>query len=246
VPRVERGLGDDYIRRMPRAPRLELPDGFMHVTCRGNRRQRTFLLPGDQDRYLHFLGSAAERFDWRVITYCLMPNHVHLVVDARRADLSAGMHRLSGSYAQWFNNRHELDGHLFQGRFHAEAIETESHLLEAVRYALLNPRRAGLSRRAAEWRWSGYRATVGADPRPPFLAVDWLLEQFSPNRYRARSEFRAFVNTDPRTDDGLVLPSRVPGTVPGTALDQPWPYAPGNRSVRSRISSAAGRPTTFR
>jgi REP-associated tyrosine transposase len=228
---------------MARIPRLELSDGFAHVTCRGNRRDLMYAADPDPLRYLALAEEALGRFDVALHAFCLMPNHVHLVIEAEREQLSKAMHRLNGAYARWFNRRYGYVGHLLQERFHAVAIESDRHLAGAVRYTLLNPVRARLCRRPADWRWSSYRATVGDDRCPPFLTIATVLEQFSINRSRAKSAFRAFVN------DGLASldpSSPVPVTVTGTGLDQPWPYAPGKRSASVRISSAAGRPTTFR
>ena len=102
--------------------------------------------------------------EWTILAYCLMPNHVHLVVDAPIGDLSTAMHRVNGLYAQRFNREHGYCGHLFQGRFHAKPIRHESHLPGSIRYVLLNPVRAGLCGHPQQWRWSSYRACAGLEP----------------------------------------------------------------------------------
>ena len=161
--------------------------------ARGNRRQAIFTEDGDYQRFLTFLGREIERRGWRCHAYCLMPNHFHLLVEIGKADLSEGMQRVKGGYAQWFNRRHELDGHLFQGRFKAVAIASTWHLLEVSRYIVLNPVRAGLCRHPGAWRWSSYRAMVGAARKPSFLTLDRLLEHFGAELKRARAAFAAFV-----------------------------------------------------
>jgi REP element-mobilizing transposase RayT len=185
---------------------------------RGNRRDAIFLEACEFAYCVELLGEAATRFAWRVHAYCLMPNHVHLLLDVDRGRLSAGMHRLNWSYAKWFNQRHGLVGHLFQERFYAVPLESEAHVLAATRYVLLNPVRAGLCRRPAGWRWSSYRASTGAARRPTFLDVEWTLAQFGPERSRARAAFRSFVH------DGIVRGPHAPSspvqvTVTGTGLD---------------------------
>ena len=112
----------------------------------------------DSDDYAVFvsmLGRVVRRFPWKVHAYCLMPNHYHVVTEAAGADLSAGMHRLNGLYAQGFNNRYERVGHVFQNRFGARVVDGEEHLQDVCSYVLHNPVRAGLCERAEDWPWSG-------------------------------------------------------------------------------------------
>lgn len=121
-----------------------------------------------------------------------MPNHFHLVIETPGPDLAVGMHRLKNSYVQWFNRRHDLDGHLFQGRYHGVHVDNTVHLLELGRYLALNPVRSGLCRAPEDWPWSSYRAMIDLAP-PGFLAVDETLSHFGADRERARARFRAFV-----------------------------------------------------
>ena len=123
-----------------------------------------------------------------------MPNHFHLLFEADRPSLSNGMRYLNGVYAQAFNRRYQLDGHLFQGRFYAGLVESDWHLLEAGRYLVLNPVRAGLCAEPGDWRWSSYNALVGAAPVPRFLAEDWFLAHFGRDRIRARHRYERFVH----------------------------------------------------
>jgi hypothetical protein len=123
------------------------------------------------------------------------------------------MHWLNGCYAQWFNRRHGFKGHLFEDRFHAEPVESESHLLEATRYVPLNPVRAGICDHPGEWRWSSYRALVGRAPQG-FLSTGFVLSLFGRRADSARAEYEAFVEDGRRR----LLSERVQGTVPGTWL----------------------------
>jgi hypothetical protein len=96
------------------------------------------------------------------------------------------MRHLNGVYTQAFNRRHQRVGHLFQGRFSAILVEKESHLLEVLRYVVLNPVRAGLVASPRDWAWSSFRATAAEAPAPPWLETAWSLAQFggSEQRYR--------------------------------------------------------------
>jgi REP element-mobilizing transposase RayT len=181
---------------MPRRPRLVGLGATYHVTARGNRRQTIFIDDYDRRLFLAILGDTVVKHRWRCAAYCLLSNHFHLVVETPVAasDLSNGMHRLNGRYAQWFNERHGLDGHLFQDRFHSLPIERDGHLLETIRYVFLNPVRAGVSHGAADWPWSSYRATLGRAPAPPFLAPGIVLDLFARDLEAARGHLGAFVD----------------------------------------------------
>ena len=178
---------------MARQPRLTAPGAIYHVTSRGNRRQPIFTRAGDHDVFLLYLKDVVERHNWSCFGYCLMPNHYHLVLQTPADDISRGMHRLNSRYAQWFNDSHEVDGHLFQDRFHSVLLEAEEHLVELLRYTALNPVRAGMCFLAEDWRWSSYAAIVGRR-RPQFLAVDPVLSLFGRRRDEAQRAFADFVH----------------------------------------------------
>jgi hypothetical protein len=103
------------------------------------------------------------------------------------------MQRLNGTYAQAFNSRHGVDGHLFQGRFKSLLVESNWHLLELSRYVVLNPVRAGLCESPGDWPWSSYGAMTGSAPRPEFLTIEWILAQFGSSISSARGNYAAFV-----------------------------------------------------
>jgi putative transposase len=178
---------------MPRPPRLQIAGGVYHVISRGNRRQAIFYDDGDYVRFLAVLEDVVNRSGWKCHVYCLMPNHFHLVIETREPNISAGMQRLNSTYAQWFNLRYGFTGHLFQGRFYGQLVESNYHLLELARYLVLNPVRAGLCASAGGWKWSSYRAVVGNVKLAGFLTVGWLLGQFGQDPRRARETFRQFV-----------------------------------------------------
>ena len=178
---------------MPRPPRVQCPGGIHHVTARGVRRLPIYTSDADYRLFLDILGLVAERFGWRILAYCLMPNHYHLVIQTPLPNLSEGMHRLNSRYAHAFNDRHGYAGHVFEARFGAVFVERTEHLLELVRYVHRNPVRARLCREPGEWAWSSYRALAGKAPAPPWLAVDEVLELFEATRPRARRRLRDFV-----------------------------------------------------
>jgi REP-associated tyrosine transposase len=150
---------------MARKPRMEVEPGVHHVWARGNRRQTIFLADADRHIYLGLLGRCVDRMDWSLLAYCLMGNHVHMLVETRRPNLAAGMQRLHGHYAGDFNRRHRQSGHLFQGRYETNSIEDDEQLLSTLGYIAANPVYAGLCNTAEEWRWSSHGAlSRGAAP----------------------------------------------------------------------------------
>jgi putative transposase len=180
---------------MSRPPREDYAGAIWHLTARGVRKERIFLDARDYAFFLRVLGEVVERYGWVVHAYCLMPNHYHLLVETPQPTLSDGMERLNGRYAQWFNLRHGVEGHVFERRFRSVAVTHEAHLLELSRYIVLNPVRAGLCRTPLAWRWSSFRATMGAMHRPKFLAVEWLLGLFGEDRRAARDGYSRFVHS---------------------------------------------------
>lgn len=176
---------------MVRPLRLEYPGALWHVTSRGNERSPIFRDDEDRRLFLNVLGDVVRRCDWRLHAYVLMGNHYHLLLETPEANLSRGMHRLNAVYSQKFNVRHERVGHLMQGRFHAILVEKERHLLELVRYLVLNPVRARLVTDAADWPWSNYRATAALETPPPWLEIQWTAAQFGSGAEatRAYAEF---------------------------------------------------------
>jgi putative transposase len=145
---------------MARLPRVVLPGIPHHITQRGNGRQPTFFEDGDYALYLDMLAAAAERAQVQIWSYCLMPNHVHIILCPQDED---GLWRTFGDlhrrYTGFINARRRTTGHLWQGRFGSVAMD-EAHFVTALRYVALNPVRAGLVRKAQDWPWSSTRALI--------------------------------------------------------------------------------------
>jgi len=156
--------------------RVEAPGAIYHVTSRAI--EPMFVNDADRERFLALLARQVRDHGWICHAYCLMSNHVHLLLETPEPTLATGMRTLLSRYARGFNGRQGRRGPLVERRYHALLIEKESHLLEVSRYVVLNPVRAGLCADPSEWLWSSYRATVGLHRVPRFLATQWLLDQF--------------------------------------------------------------------
>ncbi len=145
---------------MVRAARLVVPNQPHHVTQRGNRRMDTFFGDDDYRAYLEYLSEWSEEAGTEVWAYCLMPNHVHLILVPRDEDgLRAALGETHRRYSRRVNQRNGWTGHLWQSRFASFPMD-EAHLLNCTRYVELNPVRAGLVKRADHWKWSSTKAHI--------------------------------------------------------------------------------------
>jgi putative transposase len=146
--------------------RIVAPGGAYHVTHRGNRREAVFFDDSDRESYRHGLKSDSELFGVEIWAYCLMTNHVHLVVTSPEPDsLGKIIGRAHRRHACRINKRHGWSGHLWANRFHSSLLD-EIHLRNAVRYVELNPVRAGLVARAEDYPWSSARSHCGGAEDP--------------------------------------------------------------------------------
>ena len=177
---------------MARKPRLHLPGGVYHVMLRGNGGREIFFSEGDRSVFFLLLQEGVERFGYRVHGFCLMPNHVHLLVQVGDVPLSKGMQNLSFRYTGWVNRRQGRSGHLFQGRYKAVLVDADDYLLELVRYIHLNPVRASMVTDPADYPWSSHRAYLGLESIP-WLHTDWVLGQFARRLTTCRKRYAAFV-----------------------------------------------------
>ena len=150
-----------------------MPGGIFHVYARGNDRREIFVDDRDRRGYLDLLARVVERHGWLCLMYCLMANHVHLLVQTPKPNLGRGMQMLHGDYARAFNVRHRRVGHLFQGRYGATRVEDDAQLWMTVAYVALNPVEARLCKRPEEWVWSSH-AAVDEGRQEAWLASERL------------------------------------------------------------------------
>ncbi len=171
---------------MPRVARVVIPGLAHHVTQRGNNRQDVFFVDDDRRAYLEILRQRCADAGVGVLGYCLMTNHVHLVMVPRdEAGLARALGRTHFAYTQYVNRLHGRSGHLWQNRFYSCTLD-ETHAWQALRYTERNPVRAGLARRAWRYAWSSAAAHAGeADDASQLLdLVAWRTE-WPPARWRA-------------------------------------------------------------
>lgn len=178
---------------MARPLRLEFPGALYHVTSRGNRQENIYLDDADRAGFLDILGNVCHRFQWTIHAYCLMTNHYHLMLETADGNLSRGMRHLNGVYTQRVNRRHGRVGHVFQGRYKAILVQKDAYLLVLSRYVVLNPVRARMVDDPVDWPWSSYRAMIGHEQAPIWLATDWVLSQFGHERVQAMRAYQHMV-----------------------------------------------------
>lgn len=145
---------------MARRPRVFAAGLLYHVIVRGNQRQKTFTSENDYQAYLDRLARYRRQYEYTIHAFCLMPNHVHLLVQSSAHPLAKFMQGLQQSYTQYFNKRHKKTGHLFEGRYKAILCQEDAYLLELTRYIHLNPVRAGMVKAVEQYEHSGHHAYV--------------------------------------------------------------------------------------
>jgi len=145
---------------MPRRPRLLVDGGYYHLLARGNNRLFVFDVEGDRGytKFKDLMKESKERFSWKIMHYCLMANHIHILGWIERGvEMPQLMQFLLLGYSRWYRKRASYVGHLWQGRYKSPLIEKESYFLECGRYIERNPVRAGIVKRVKDYRWTSYR-----------------------------------------------------------------------------------------
>ncbi len=163
---------------MPRTARLVVPDLSVHIVQRGHDRQPCFFEDADYAAYLTYLDEFATKVACSVHAYCLMTNHVHLLVTPHAAESCARLMKNVGQHhVQRINSRRKRTGTLWEGRFYSCPVTTERYLLACYRYIELNPLRAGMVSHPAEYGWSSYRVNAGGKrdglltPHPAYVGL---------------------------------------------------------------------------
>ncbi|HHW30197.1 MAG TPA: transposase, partial [Clostridiaceae bacterium] len=176
---------------MPRCARQKSRTGVYHIIIRGANRQEIFHDNNDRLRFLEILKKVKTISQMKVHGWCLMDNHVHLLLKEGNEDISISMKRLGVSYVWYYNQKYKTIGHLFQDRFLSENVETERYLLTVIRYIHQNPVKAQLARRAEQWKWSSCIGYYGEKVYPEDLLDETLiLSILSKDERLAREKFK--------------------------------------------------------
>ena len=176
---------------MARPHRLQFAGAIYHIQSRGNRRSAIFLDDYDRRTFLSRLAYVVSKYEWECDAFCLMTTHYHMILTTPKPNVAAGMQYLNSRYAEYFNGRHALSGHVFQGRYWSTVVESDEQLLSVHRYVALNPVRAGICQHPADWPWSSYAAVVGRQALS-FVRIEKLFRQFGTGN-TARRALRRFI-----------------------------------------------------
>jgi len=175
---------------MGRPLRIEAAGMWYHIMNRGNLRKEIFKSDKDYYKFLDNLVDNCEKFNVEIHSYVLMPNHFHFFLKTNEANLSRFMHRQLTAYTNWFNQKYERVGHLFQGRYKSIVVDNNTYGTEITRYIHLNPVRTKKNSKLSlrekrkllkSYQWSSYPAMIGRKPAYPFLHVHETLECFGNN-----------------------------------------------------------------
>ncbi len=174
---------------MARSGRIKSSTGIYHIMVRGINKQNIFLGEVDYLKYISLLEGYKNKIGFELYAYCLMDNHLHLLIKEGNEDISNTMKRIGVGYVSWFNWQYNRSGHLFQGRFKSEPVENEKYLLTVLRYIHYNPIRAGLVKDIRDYKWSSYREYIGQNK---IINTEFILEIFSKNRGKSIQIFQDF------------------------------------------------------
>jgi len=151
--------------KMPRSARVTFENGCYHIITRGNQKQKVFLESQDYRKYIKTLSKYKQRYKFKLYAFCLMPNHVHMIMEIAQAlDLIKTMHGLNLSYTLYFNTKYDKVGHLWQDRYKSKILYKDTYLLECVSYIENNPVRANIVANIDDYLWSSYKLRKDNNP----------------------------------------------------------------------------------
>jgi len=188
---------------MPRKARQQSKSGIYHIMIRGNERTNIFLDDEDRIKFINILGNKKKEKEYSIYAYCLMNNHVHLLIKEEQDDISRIMKKINTSYAYYFNKKYNRIGHVFQDRFKSESIEDDRYFLAAIRYIHNNPVQANIVTEAVQYHWSSYWSYLSKDKNNnKLIERNYVLQLFSQDEEKAIKMLKEFTN-QPTEDNFL-------------------------------------------
>lgn len=179
---------------MPRIARTKGEYSTYHIIQRGNERKSIFISDDDKVRFLDTLKKMKEKYNFAIEAYCLMDNHVHLLLNDNGNDISKIVKSINISYVYYFNRVYKRVGHLFQDRFKSEVIEDDKYLLTVSAYIHNNPVKAGMAKSPEEYKWSSFNCFIGREKiRPDMVRVERILSIFSESKRKSMEEYYNYV-----------------------------------------------------
>jgi len=180
---------------MPRQQRIKSNSGYYHVMLRGNERRNIFLDEEDKLRFIETIGHKKEEQRFYLHAFCLMDNHVHLMISEGKEDIAKVIKRITVSYVFYFNKKYKRVGHLFQDRYKSEAVENDSYILSLARYIHQNPVKANMVRKPGDYKWSSYNGYLDdKNYLSKIIDKETLLDLLSSGGNNVRDSFIQFMN----------------------------------------------------
>lgn len=176
---------------MPRKPRIEYPGAFYHVMCRGNNGEYVFT-GEEKPEYIRLIAKYKERYKFKIYAYCIMDNHVHLLIEAGDVPISKIMQGIQQSFTQYYNKKYNRTGHVFQQRYKAQLCDKERYLWQLIRYIHYNPVEAGF-KQGLDYKWSSHRSYI-TGKNDNLVEVNFILSMLSNNPAVAQNEYKNFMN----------------------------------------------------
>ncbi len=174
---------------MPRVARIKSKSNIYHIMIRGINQQDIFTDDEDDEKFLVILDHYRQKIEFEIYAYCLMVNHVHLLLKEGKELLSNTIKRIGTSYVYYYNWQYDRKGHLFQDRYKSEPVEDDAYFLTVLRYIHQNPLKAGLTNNIDSYLWSSYREYIH---KQKMVKVDFALSLFDQDKNRAIKEFEKF------------------------------------------------------
>jgi len=176
---------------MPRTARKKSETGIYHIILRGINRQTIFEDDEDAVKFLQTLEKYKQENQYEIYAYCLMGNHVHILIKENQEELGNSMRRIGASYVYWYNWKYERTGHLFQDRYKSEVVENDRYLLTVLRYIHQNPLKAGIVKDINQYKWSSYSEYLNKS-KNQIVDEDFILELFDRDKNKAKTAFKEF------------------------------------------------------
>jgi len=177
---------------MPSSGRVLCESGIYHTMLRGNERKDIFLYDKDKLHFVEGIFQKKKEIDFSIHVYCIMSNHVHLLLNTHSNNFSKIMRGIGVRYATFYNQKYERVSHVFQDRFKSEPIKNEQQLLTVLRYIHNNPVKAHLVDHPMDYQWSSFRAYVGKNPVFSIENIDPILKMFSTDKNKPLEKFQKF------------------------------------------------------
>lgn len=174
---------------MPRQARVKSETGIYHVMLKGIDNRDIFLDEFDRSKFIEQIIRAKEKGLFAILAYCLMDNHVHLLIKENE-EVGKSIKRITVGYVIWHNSKYGRIGHLFQNRFHSEPVETDSYLVTVVRYIHHNPVKAGIAKLPRDYEWSSYHQYLAAYNHNPCHIDPKQIEGY----FNTQNAFEEFMN----------------------------------------------------